>query len=165
MGSLLLSSGFWCTQGFVCALQESVSLVLWNLCNQIPFSSKVKFSGVSQSLCQIPVWEPVVGPRTFLTVQEFLWYNCSAVCGSSAQQLCGRVNSNLLQEGLCHRLCDPENCTQSPCPCSRPLLTYTSAGDSNTGLAQSLWGLWGLWVLMCTRFGLSPPSVSGGYGI
>ena len=83
VGSLLLSSGFWCTQGFVCALQESVSLVLWNLCNQIPFSSKVKFSGVSQSLCQIPVWEPVVGPRTFLTVQEFLWYNCSAVCGSS----------------------------------------------------------------------------------
>ena len=82
--SLLLSPGSWCTQGFVCALQESVSLVLWNLCNQIPFSSKVKFSGVSQSLCQIPVWEPVVGPRTFLTVQEFLWYNCSAVCGSSA---------------------------------------------------------------------------------
>ena len=28
--------------------------------------------------------------------------------------------------------------TQSPCPCSRPLLTRTSAGDSNTGLAQSL---------------------------
>ena len=66
------------------------------------------------------VGESVVGPRTFLTVQEFIWYNCSAVCGSSARQLYGGVNGNLLQEGLCHtQVC----CTQSPCPCSRPLLT------------------------------------------
>ena len=28
MGPLLLSAGSWCTQGFVCALQESVSPVL-----------------------------------------------------------------------------------------------------------------------------------------
>ena len=26
-----------------------------------------------------------VNPRTFLTVQEFIWYNCSAVCGLSSQ--------------------------------------------------------------------------------
>ena len=34
-------------------------------------------------------------------------------------------------------------CTQSPCPCARPLLTGTSAGDTQTlkgRLAQSLWG-------------------------
>ena len=30
VGSLLLSPGSWCTPGFVCALQESVSLVLCN---------------------------------------------------------------------------------------------------------------------------------------
>ena len=36
----------------------------------------------------------------------------------------------------------------SPCPCSRPLLTCTSTGDSNTGLAQSPWGLC---ILVCTR--------------
>ena len=54
VGSLLLSPGSWCTQGFVCALQESVSPVLWKFCNQIPLASKVKFPGVSQSLCQIP---------------------------------------------------------------------------------------------------------------
>ena len=29
VGILLLSPGFWCTQGFVCALQESVSPVLY----------------------------------------------------------------------------------------------------------------------------------------
>ena len=36
-------------------------------------------------------------------------------------QLCGGVNGNLLQKGLCHtQVC----CTQSLCPCSRPLLTH-----------------------------------------
>ena len=59
-------------------------------------------------------------------MQEFLWYNCSAVCGSSAQQLYDGVNGDLLQEGLCHRLCDPGGCTQSPYLCSRPLLTHIS---------------------------------------
>ena len=76
MGSLLLSSGSWCAQGSVCALQDSVSPVL----------------------C------------------KFWW-------------LYGGVNGNLLQEGLCHTwIC----CTQSPCPCSRPLLTCTLAGDTQT---------------------------------
>ena len=54
LGSLLLSPGSWCTQGFVCALQESVSLDLCKFCGQIPPVSKVKFSGSSQSLCEIP---------------------------------------------------------------------------------------------------------------
>ena len=31
VGSLLLSPRSWCTQGFVCALQESVSPVLWKV--------------------------------------------------------------------------------------------------------------------------------------
>ena len=76
LGSLLLSPGSWCTQGFVCALQESVS----------------------PALCKI-------------------W------------QLYGGVNGDLLQEGLCHtQVC----CTQSPCPCGRPLLTHNSAGDTQT---------------------------------
>ena len=65
VGSLLLSPGSWCTQGFVCDLQESVS--------------------------PVPC--------------KFWW-------------LCGGVNGDLLQEGLCHtQVC----CTQSPCPCGRPL--------------------------------------------
>ena len=76
VGTLLLSPGSWCTQDFVCALQESVS----------------------PGLC------------------KFWW-------------LYGGVNSHLLQEGSCHlQVC----CTQSPCPYSRPLLTHTSAGDTQT---------------------------------
>ena len=79
VGSLVLSPGSWCTQGFVCTLQGSVSPVL----------------------CKF-------------------W------------QLCGGVNSDLLQEGSCHtQLC----CTQSPCLCSSPLMTRVSTGDaSNTVL-------------------------------
>ena len=73
------------------------------------------------------VGRSVVGPRTFATVRELLWYNCSPVCGASAQQLSGGVNGNLLQEGLCHT----QDCyTQSPC--GSPLLTCTSTGDTQT---------------------------------
>ena len=42
-------------------------------------------------------------------------------------QLSDRVTGDLLQEGLCHTLIC---CTQSPCPCSNPLLTLTSTGDT-----------------------------------
>ena len=89
--SLLLYPGSWCTQGFVCALQESVSPILF-------------------------------------------W------------QLYGGFNGNLLQEGLCHT---QVYCTQSPCPYSSPLLTCTSAGDTQTQFCLSLCGVW---VLVCTRF-------------
>ena len=66
-------------------------------------------------------------------------------------QLYGRVNGDLLQEGLCHiQAC----CTQSPCPCSRPLLTRTSAGNTQTQLWRSPCGVSGSW---CTQ-GLFEPS-------
>ena len=79
--SLLLSPGSWCTQDFVCALQESVSPspveVLWSnfgvLQSQIP--------------CRFPVPLPDpqteksdVRPRTFATVGELLWYDHFPVC-------------------------------------------------------------------------------------
>ena len=55
VGSLLLSPGSWCAQGFVCALQESLfPAVLWKFCNQILLTFKVRFPGDSQSLWQIP---------------------------------------------------------------------------------------------------------------
>ena len=76
VGSLLLSPGSWSAQGFLCALQESVS----------------------PALCMF-------------------W------------QLPGGVNGDIFQEGLCQtQVC----CTQSPCPCGRPLLTGTSSADTQT---------------------------------
>ena len=73
-----------------------------------------------------------------------MWGHCSLLLGLSAHkvlfvtskrlfpkfwQLYGEVNGDLHQEGLCHiQVC----CTQSPCPCSRPLLTCNSIGDTQT---------------------------------
>ena len=91
-GSLLLSPGSWCTQGFVCALQGSVTPVL----------------------CKF-------------------W------------QLYGGVHGDLQQEGLCHT---QVYCTQSPCPCSRPLLTCNSMGDTQIQFWLSLYGIPGSW---CTQ--------------
>ena len=91
MGSLLLSSVSCCTQGSVCALQESVSPVL----------------------C------------TF-------W------------QLYGGVNGDFLQESLCYTQI---YCSQSPFPCSSPLLTCTFSGDTQTQLFLSLCGISGSWCI------------------
>ena len=57
VGSLLLSPGSWCTQGFVCVLQESVSPVLWKFSNQIPPAFKVNSLGVLSPFARSPGWE------------------------------------------------------------------------------------------------------------
>ena len=52
-------------------------------------------------------------------------------------QLYGAVNGDLLQEDLCYtQVC----CTQSPCPCGRPLPTCTSTGEAQTQFCLSLCG-------------------------
>ena len=78
---------------------------------------------------------------------SLLWGHCSFLLGPGAHKvlfvpfkslfpqsykfwwLYGGVNGDLLQKGLCHtQVC----CTQSPCPCGKPLLTRTSTGDTLT---------------------------------
>ena len=66
-------------------------------------------------------------------------------------QLYGGANGDLLQESLCHT---QVYCTQSPCPCSSPVLTCTSSGDTQTQFYLSLCGISGSW---CTQ-GLFEPS-------
>ena len=81
-------------------------------------------------------------------------------CESSAGSIMGLMATSSKRAYAIHT---QVYCTQSSCPCGRPLLIRTSTGDTQTlkaGLAPSVWGL-----LVCTRFCLSPPSVSGGYGI
>ena len=66
-------------------------------------------------------------------------------------QLYGGINGDLLQEGLCHtQVC----CSQSPCPCSSPLLTCTSTGDTQTQFCLSVCGVSGSWCMQ----GLFGPS-------
>ena len=106
VGSLLLSPGSWCVQGFVCALPVAVPPVL----------------------CKF-------------------W------------RLYGGINGDLLQGGLCHtQVC----CTQSPCPCSRPLLTHTSTGDTQTLKGRSGSVSVGSLGPSVHKFCLIPPSVFGG---
>ena len=83
VGSLLLSPGSWCTPSFVCALQVSVSPVLWKFWNQIPLAFKVTFPGASQSLCLIPrhlLWalELLQQCKDFFNIiLSSLWVVCS----------------------------------------------------------------------------------------
>ena len=78
-------------------------------------------------------------PRVYFPVLCKFWH------------LYGGVNGNLLQEGLCHtQVCF----TQSPCPCSTPLLTRTTTGDTQTQFCLSLCGVPQSW---CTE-GLFEPS-------
>ena len=138
VGSLLLFPGSWCPQGFICAFQESVSLVLWKFCNQIPLASKVKFTDSKVKFTgKVPLPDPpvrrsVVSSRTFTIVQYFLLYNSSPVCGSSAQWLYGGANGNLLQEDLHHPACLPGLLKPEPLSPGRALLTRASAGDTQT---------------------------------
>ena len=107
VGSLLLSS--WVL------VHTRFCLYPLRICFPSPvLSSIIKSTGLQSQILwefSIPLPDPQVGksvvdPRTFLTVWEFLWYNCSAFCRSSAQWLYGGVNGDLFQEGLWHRVCD-----------------------------------------------------------
>ena len=98
--------------------------------------------GLSILLLTPQVGISIVGPRTFATVQELLWYNCSAVCGSSARWLCGGINGDLLQEDLCCTphlpgLLQPEplslrQATADPCLHRRPSNTQRQKPGSTS---------------------------------
>ena len=66
-------------------------------------------------------------------------------------KLYGGVNGDFLQKSLC---CTQVCCIQTPCPCSSPLLTRTSTGDTQTQFYLSLCGVSGSW---CTQ-GFFEPS-------
>ena len=142
------------------ALLHSVSLTLHqastNLC-------------LCQRLLDTPeqVWVSLLwGHCSFLCTKDFVCAIQESVSPVLCKfwQLYGGVNGDLLQEGLCHtQVCG----TQSPCPCGRPLLTHTSTGDTQTLKGRSGSVSCGghcsfPWVLVCTRFCLHPPSISGG---
>ena len=114
---------------------------LWKFYSQIPSVFKVKFPESSQSLC----WIPKVGrsdayPRTFVTVREILWYNCSPVCGSSAWWLYGGANGDVLHEGLCHIIHEPCLMQSEPLPpwqATADLCVSVSTGDTQSLKSKS----------------------------
>ena len=96
VGSLLFSPGSWCTQGSVCAHQESIS-------------QSCVSSGSS-----------VVG-----------------LMATSSKRAYAILKSAAPSHTQVH-------CTQSPCPCSSPLPTHTSSGDTQRQFCLSLCGVSGL---------------------
>ena len=123
--------------GPICALQESVSPVLWKFCNQISLASKVKFPGGSQSLCRIP------GSGNLLWVLE-LSQQCGNFFGIIVCSLCVPCLAALWWEILQ----DPD--LLQPEPHGRPLLTHAFTGDTRTlkSRSDSLCGNSGSW---CTQ--------------
>ena len=71
-------------------------------------------------------------------------------CVSSGGSLVGLMAA-FSKEGLCNT---QVHYSQSPCPCDRPLLTHTSAGDTQTQLCLSLCGVSG----SCCTQGIFEPS-------
>ena len=62
-----------------------------------------------------------------------IWCNCSAVCELSAQWLYGEVNGDLLQEGLCHRLCDSGLLYPEPLPLQQAAVLLERSGEITPG--------------------------------
>ena len=85
--------------------------------------------GFSVPLPYLLVGKSIVGPRTFTTVWELLWYNCSPVCGSSTWWLYGGANGDSSKRTYATCCTSHICCSQNPCPHGRPLLTHGSAGD------------------------------------
>ena len=147
VGSLLLSPGSWCTQGSVCALQESVSP---NLCKFLWLGHLMQRT---DSLEEAPMLEKIEGRRR-RGRQRMRWLDgittSMAVSLSKLRESVmdreawravihgvtnsrprlrlnwtdGGVNGSLLQEALCH--------SQVCCPHSSALVTHASTGHSHT---------------------------------
>ena len=125
---------------------------------QSPTASKVKFPRGSQlDLLDSQVGKSVLGPRTFLPVWEFLFYNCSAVCMSCAQWLYGGANGDLLHEAhatrwviqVCHSqsLFPPQTTLTRTCARDTQTIKGKSGSVSVAGTSGSWWAQDFAWVL------------------
>ena len=101
MGSLLLSPGSWCAQGFLVPSKSLFPQSCGSSVIRSHWPSKSNSLGFLSPFAGSPGLKVAVDPRTFTKVQELLWCNCSAVCGSSAQQLCSGADGNPLQKDFC----------------------------------------------------------------
>ena len=117
--SLLLSPGSWCAQDFVCALQESVSPVLWKFCSQIPLAFKVKFPrGLSPFARTFAAVQKPLG----ITVLQFMGGLLSSSMVGLMVTSCKKTFAIYCASQLCS--------SQRPCLHGRPLLIQTSAGGT-----------------------------------
>ena len=94
MGSLLLSPGSWCAQGSICALQESVSLVLckfWWLSGELMVTSSKRAYAIARSIA-LRAPAPTAGDCRLVPSEETLKHSSGSVyagfLGPGAHKLC-----------------------------------------------------------------------------
>ena len=153
-----------CTTSWLCPFLRPLPPLIKN-CLNLPFGTQGSSRRLNETYILQTRNQGHKNPfLTFLTAREFIWYNSSPVCGLSARWLYGGVNGDfpigLMPHAVWHR-----SATQSPFPCGRPLVICTSAGDTQTLKGRS--GSVSVRSLGpgAHKICLSPPSVSGGYGV
>ena len=136
--------------------------VLWTCCNQILVVSKVKFPRGSQSLCWILwlgnlLWVLDISKhsKNFFRIILLQFVGC----------VLGGFMVGLMATSSKRTYTTPgatPGASQVCCSHCQPVPMQETLKPSKASLAQCLWGLW---VLVCTRFCLSPLSISGGYDV
>ena len=115
MGSLLLSPGSWCVQGFVCALQESVSPVFcmfWHLYGGVNGNLLQEGLCHTQGCCTQSPWpcgSPLLTRTSAGDIQtlngthgqvwvSLLWGHCSSLLGPGAHKVLFVPSKTLLPQ-------------------------------------------------------------------
>ena len=112
----------------VCAPNPKQAATDPSLCRRLPDTHRQVSCGVTAPFSWVLVHKVLLcPPRVYFPVLCKLWQLYSGVIG------------NPLQEDLCHTH------TKSPCPCSRPLPTGVSTGDTQTQFCLSLCAVPGSW--------------------
>ena len=176
-GVTALSPRSRCTQGFVCAHQESLFLQSWgSSIIKSCWPSKSDSWGFPVPLLELQVGKSIVGPRTFATLRELVWYNCAAASGLPTTWLYGRATGSVV--GLTvtsFRRTNATLCGSQACYCRGPVPmvshcwptplqeTLTLIGRSGSASCGGHCSFPG--VLVHIRFCLCPWRVSDGYGV
>ena len=150
-GVTALSPRSRCTQGFVCAHQESLFLQSWgSSIIKSCWPSKSDSWGFPVPLLELQVGKSIVGPRTFATLRELVWYNCAAASGLPTTWLYGRATGSVVGLTVTSfrrtnaTLCGSQACyCRGPCPHGKSLLTHASTGDPDAHRQVWLSLLWG----------------------
>ena len=134
LGSLLLSPESLCTQGFyLCSPRRllegtglclgKVSPGLWKFCKQIPLTVKVKVPRLRNLLWALVLLQQY---ENFFGIIVLQFVGC--LLRGSMVELMATSSKRTYATWHTSQVC----CSQSPCPHGRPLLTRSSAGDTQT---------------------------------
>ena len=139
VGSLLLSPGSQCAQCCVCALLECFP-ILWKFCSQIPLSLKVRFPEGSRSFCWISrlgnlLWALELSQQCENFFCIILLQSLGHLLSGFMVEIMATSSKRFYATHCATEVC----CSQSSCPCGKPLRPHVSPQEilrcSKAGLA------------------------------